>query len=162
MLNTSLPALLELQAKDQWVCWCYEHNAKSKLTKIPYNARTGNKASTTNSATWSDFQTAYAAWQLSQETDESYDGLGFVLNDDYTVIDLDHCIVKETGKPNEWAQAIIDRINSYTEISPSGTGIHIIAKGKIPAGIKRPNIEMYSRGRYITISGNLLEGGQHE
>lgn len=161
MLNTTIPALLELQGKPQWVCWRYERTKKGKPTKVPYNARSGQKASTTDPGTWSAFLAAYDAWQHSKDTSNPYAGIGFVLNDDYTVIDLDHCISVETGKPNEWAQAIIDRMNSYTEISPSGTGIHIIAKGKVPSGVKRPHIEMYSKGRYITMSGNLFEGDGH-
>jgi putative DNA primase/helicase len=143
----------ELLARPQWVCWCYETTKQGKLTKVPYNARTGQKASTTNPATWSTYEQAFDA-----RSQDHYDGVGFVFNNDYTGIDLDHCIDEETGKPNAWAQSIIDHINSYTELSPSGTGVHIIARGTIPSGVKRPGIEMYSCGRFFTMTGDRLEG----
>jgi len=48
-------------------------------------------------------------------------------------------------------------LNSYAEISPSGRGVHIIAKGKTPAPLKRDRIEMYSAERYFTVTGRVLE-----
>ncbi len=153
------PALRELQGLRQWVCWCYEKDRNGKPTKVPYNARTGGKASHSNPHTWSSYdQAVYARDHRFTFDDRSYDGIGFVFNNDYTGIDLDHCIDPETGEPNAWAQAIIDRVDSYTELSPSGTGVHIIARGTIPKGVKRPEIEMYCRARFFTISGKTLEG----
>lgn len=45
---------------------------------------------------------------------------------------------------------------SYTEVSPSGNGLHIIVKGKIPGSRRRKgNIEMYDSGRFFTMTGKI-------
>jgi len=65
----------------------------------------------------------------------------------------------DTGDFTNEAIAIVNAINSYTEISPSGTGLHIIAKGTLPAGRRRKGgIEAYSEARYFTVTGNVLPG----
>lgn len=83
---------------------------------------------------------------------------GFILTiqDPYVVIDLDHCCLQET-KPNQYslnpfASKIVFEMSSYTEISPSGHGLHIWVKGVIPEAIKKPNIEIYGFLRYITVT----------
>lgn len=82
------------------------------------------------------------------------------------VIDLDDCRDPETGEIQQWAQEIVRRLGSYTEISPSGRGLHIIAtvrdKSNLPAGRKMGNIEFYTCNRYITITGNRLENAPSE
>jgi primase-polymerase (primpol)-like protein len=65
----------------------------------------------------------------------------------------------KTGKVKGWAKEIIEMMGSYTEVSPSGTGVKIIIKGTLPGnGIKKGNIEIYDKGRYFTITGWHLEG----
>ena len=65
----------------------------------------------------------------------------------------------ETGEIKEWAWQIIKRLNSYTEISPSGQGVHIMIKGTVPpGGNKKGQVEMYSQGRYFTMTGHHLGG----
>jgi hypothetical protein len=89
-----------------------------------------------------------------------YSGIGYVFTEDdpYTGIDLDKCC-DSNGNIDQWAQDIIDALNSYTEISPSGTGIHIIVKGTLPQGRNRNgHIEAYSNGRYFTMTGNRVPG----
>jgi primase-polymerase (primpol)-like protein len=73
-------------------------------------------------------------------------------------IDLDHCFNPETSKCEQWAIDIINKMDSYTEVSPSGEGIRIFVKGLLPpGGRKKGYIEMYSSGRYLTITGNSLK-----
>lgn len=109
---------------------------------------TGTSASSTNSATWTDYETARASKRGK--------GVGFVLGDGIGCIDLDHCIVD--GKLLPWAQAAVDaNPGTYTEISMSGEGLHIF--GLLPEGPGRKirdgrNIEVYSAGRYIALTGN--------
>ena len=89
------------------------------------------------------------------------DGVGFVFTaeDDYVGIDLDGCIDPDTGAITNEAIAIVNAINSYTEISPSGTGLHIIAKGTLPPGRRRKGgSEAYEELRYFTFTGNILPG----
>jgi putative DNA primase/helicase len=83
-----------------------------------------------------------------------YDGIGFIFSpfDPYCGIDLDY-----TDDPAKFErqQLIYSNFNSYSELSPSGKGLHIICKGEVPAGRKREKIEVYSSGRYFTFTGAL-------
>jgi hypothetical protein len=91
---------------------------------------------------------------------EPYEGIGFVLTADtpYTGVDLDQS-VDEAGDVAEWAMEIVRRLNSYTEITPSGRGLRVWVRGKLPPGRRRKGlVEMYDEGRYFTITGNRLPG----
>jgi len=147
----NIPA--ELRALPQWVCWRYETLDNGKQTKIPYSARNGGKASVTDPTTWADFTTA-----LMQST--HFNGIGFVLseNDPYTIIDLDNkpdkaCTLEQLQRH----QKIFEAFDSYTEKSVSGTGVHIIVKGRIPAGVHRDNVEVYSSERYMVCTGDVIK-----
>src|SRR6266702_4097702 len=155
-----LPALEELQARPQWVCWRKEER-QGTFTKVPYNARTGNKAQSDNPETWASYAQAVQALRTG-----TYHGIGYVFHRDYTGIDLDHCVDPD-GRSDPWAQAYLDRLNSYAEYSPSKTGIHILVRGTVPSGIRRrvpgaPHpqaaIEMYCERRYFTVTGAHVEG----
>src|ERR1039458_4379992 len=132
----------ELRTLPRWVNWQYRKR-KAKLTKVPLDPRTGKEASCDDTATWGTFEQALAALNRGK-----VDGVGFQLGSPYVGIDLDKCRVPETGVIEPWAQEIIDELNSYTEISPSGQGVHVLAKGSLPAGPRRRGqVEMYSGGR---------------
>lgn len=85
-------------------------------------------------------------------------GLGFVLGDGVVGVDLDHCHWPEPGTLKPWAAQIVEAVGGYTEISPSGTGVHIFAEGALPKGFKRGPVEVYGTGavRYLTVTGNVL------
>ena len=118
----------------------------------PY--RPNNKASTTNPATWGRFDDAFDAVSSGKA-----DGVGVVLGDGFIGIDIDHCRNAETGEITAAALALIRTLNSYTEISPSGTGVHIWVRGACPpGGLHRHGVELYSQGRYFTITGHHLPG----
>ena len=139
----------ELKRLSRWVVWKgAERDAKP--TKVPVNPKTLALASTTDESTWATFEEAVSAAQES-----GLAGIGFVLGPPYTGIDLDHCRDTETGDIEPWAEEIVDSIGSYTEISPSGTGLHLIVRGTLPAKgqRRRGKIEMYDSGRYFTITG---------
>ena len=124
----------ELRDRPQWVIWRSTERADNpKPTKVPINAQTGKSASTTDSTTWSSFDVALASYHKCQG-----DGIGFVFttDDPYTGIDLDNCH-DEAGQLVSWAQDIVSRFDSYTELSPSGRGRHIIIRGKLwlPLGL---------------------------
>jgi len=136
-----------LKELDQWVGW--------KGSKIPLNIRTGAAASSTDPKTWSSFKAALKAYQSGR-----IDGIGFVFSEDdpYVGIDLDKCRNPETGKPKKWAAEIIRDLDSYTEVSPSGEGYHVLIKGTIPGERRRKGgIEMYDCERYFTITGHHLK-----
>ncbi len=144
----------ELRDLDRWVGWAWTRK-DGKWTKPPIKTN-GRNASSTNPATWTTFDKAIAAYQNG-----TFDGIGFVLteDDDFAGTDLDHCV--EDGHIEEWAQEVIDRIGSYTEISPSGTGVRIVVRGKLPPGGRKVDsdgrkIEMYDSGRYLTLTGSRI------
>lgn len=145
-----------LRNRSQWVVWkLTQRDGQTKATKVPYNPRRANaKASTTNPDTWSTFRDAVSACRTG-----SFDGIGFVfsVDDPYVGIDLDGCRDPETGVIQSWARDIIDLLKSYTEISPSGTGVHILVQGGLPPGRRRRgHIEMYSEDCFFTITANQL------
>lgn len=143
----------------QWVAYRLEER-NGKVTKVPVNPKNGFNAMTNKPSTWGTLAQAQEAL-----TRFDADGVGFVLANGYFGIDLDHVIDPETGTIAEYALDIINRMGSYTEISPSGRGIHIIAKGEPDFKLnKNASIEMYyptwredgtiARGRYFTVTGN--------
>lgn len=144
----------ELKALPQWILWKFE-TRNGKQTKVPCQV-TGEMAQANNRRTWSTFATAVKFY-----LEGDYDGIGFVFSrqDNYIGIDIDKCVVD--GKTNTFAAEIIDTLDSYTEFSPSGNGIHIIIKGSLPQsvlGTGRKNtkhgLEIYSYGRFFTFTGN--------
>ncbi len=143
----SIPA--DLMVLPQWVCW----GAPGKARKCPYNPRTGYPAKAGQPDTWADLATATAAVNAGY-----YEGVGFEFNGGGIVgVDFDHCI--QGGKLDAWAAAWVERFNSYTEVSPSGTGLHILCRGKLPGeAVKKPRGEMYDRARYFTITGKPWDG----
>ena len=143
----------EMKNTPRWVLYSMFVNSYSKRTeKLPKTVN-GKMADITRPDTWSTYEQAYCVLSRS---DGEYAGLGFVLGDGIFGIDLDHVIDGE-GNIEPWAEEIVRRMDSYTEISPSGSGIHIFAKGKIPSRDRRNgSIEMYDDKRYFTVTGNCL------
>src|SRR5205085_10179502 len=133
----------------------------SKLDKVPYNARTGRSGSSTNPKSWATFDEAIQAYERGR-----YHGIGFYFGNGFAGIDLDACRDLETGEVAWWALEIVAEVESYTETSPSETGLHIFCKGCLPQdeekGLNRivdgHRIEMYSRARFFTFTGNVLAG----
>lgn len=145
-----------LRVTPQWVCWRFEVR-DGKKTKVPYNAANGIRAESDNEATWATFEDALTFHRANSWTD----GIGLVVSDedDFVGIDLDHCRDAETGEIADWAQSIVDTVNSYTEITPSNEGLRIFARGSLPSyGRKKGDFEIYESGRYLTVTGNHLEG----
>lgn len=139
----------ELRAYPQWVCWRYvQVPGATKPTKVPFSPKTGYEASVIDRSGWVTFAEAVAA-------SHNYSGIGFVLtvDDPYTFIDLDDTEGDE--QLLERQKAIHEAFNSYSELSPSGKGIHIIVKGHVSAGRKKHHVEIYSSLRYMTVTGNV-------
>lgn len=140
---------LELRQLTQWVVWRYVTTDDGKPTKLPYNPRTGHLASTTDPNTWASFDEAVRA------SANGYDGIGYVFtrNDPYCGIDLD-----STEDPDalNTQMRVYNAMQSYSERSPSGKGLHIIVKANLPHGRRRSYIEVYSSERYFTFTGNVF------
>jgi KaiC/GvpD/RAD55 family RecA-like ATPase len=153
----------------QWVLWVNEMRA-GKFTKLPQQAD-GAMASSTDVSTWTTFDKALGAYGYGQR---KFTGVGFVFSGDDGLcgIDLDGCRDKATGKVADWARNWIVDFASYTEVSPSGTGVKIFALATKPtwcgskaavqadrlAGDKEPAVEIYDKGRYFAVTGQRLRG----
>ncbi|QRF76208.1 hypothetical protein Thermo_01725 [Thermoplasmatales archaeon] len=162
----NIPA--ELKAIPHWINWRYEDDQGNKLEtplqpsgnksiKVPYQIN-GKKASSTNLETWTTFERALESARIKNI------GIGFVLTEDLalTGLDPDHVIVD--GNLVEWASELVDLLDSYTEKSPSGEGLRILVHSKegIPKEFSNSTkvgdgkLEMWSSGRYLTITGDVL------
>jgi hypothetical protein len=142
---------IELRQLPQWVCWRFEDRGGEKPTKVPYNPRNNHQASVIDPNHWATFDEACKAVQAGW-----FDGIGFVFtdNDPFAFVDLDD--TKGDAALYERQQQIYKDFDSYSEVSPSGKGCHIIIRGKIPSGRKRNAIEIYSNGRYATFTGQVI------
>jgi putative DNA primase/helicase len=141
----------ELRQRRQWVVWKLEER-DGKPTKVPYIAGGSGKASSTDSLTWRSFEEAVQALETGR-----YNGIDFVFSsgDPFAGIDLDDCRDPETGELEEWAEKIVENFGGYAEVSQSGTGVHIIIKGKAP-NKKRGKVEAYSLERFFAMTGQVL------
>lgn len=143
----------ELKQLDNWCVWKFE-NRNGKRTKIPFNAETGEFAKSNDKSTWSSYETAVNA--------EGVDGIGFFFEPPYLGIDIDDIDddlhrFKQGDKLDNIVSEFNEAFKSYTEVSPSGNGLHIIVKGKIPGSRRRKgNIEMYDSGRFFTMTGKNI------
>lgn len=149
----AIPA--SMKAERRWLTWRAVRRESGKLDKIPHDALDGWKGSATNEADWGTFDEALDTYRRCKLS-----GIGFALDEDagWVVIDLDHC-VDASGEIEPWARAIIATVDSYTEISPSGAGVHIFARGGLPrSGTRVGKVEMYTGGRFITVTGRHVAG----
>lgn len=147
LLQSTIPA--KLTARDQWVCWRKE-TREGKPTKVPYQTD-GRKADTTDPTTWTTFEAVCTA--------SGFDGIGYVLSadDPFAGVDLDKCRNPDTGKLRKPAAAIVNTLNSYTEVSPSGAGIRVFVQASSPGTRKRKGgVEIYTAERFLTVTGNRV------
>ena len=149
-----IPPILKLH--DNWVLWKSEER-NGNLTKVPYCiSDAGKRASPTNPDTWGRFEELIQSIKLLDDTW----GIGFVLSEDLGLIflDFDHCRDPETEEIDSEILTDLEYLNTYAEVSVSGTGIHALCWGKIPGDRNRTaNREMYSKGRYFTVTGRKLQ-----
>lgn len=147
----------ELKELDHWCCFKIEKVDNGRFTKRPYNPNTNEMAKSNDESTWVSFEDA-ASQSLN------YDGIGFFFKAPYVGIDLD----KVENEIEEYLEQpdtdniigeFINVLETYAEISPSGTGIHLITKGELPPrGRRRGNVEIYDTGRFFTMTGKHIGG----
>lgn len=162
----TLPASLSpLAAADFWVGWRWARRANGKLTKPPVNAIRGGPAESDNPKTWASFAAAVEAVEAGRAA-----GVGYVClyDRERIFVDLDKCRDGTTGAVADWAMRIVEAAGSYTEVTPSGTGLRIIGnRGHLTAPISRAlklgaeghEVEVYYQAtRYVTVTGDRLPG----
>lgn len=143
----------EFKNENRWVNYRLKKVDDTRTTKLPYNPHTNRLASSTDPKTWADYETAK----------KNSDRIGIIFTADKKLIgiDIDHCLNEDTKElehpAKEQIEALIKACNSYTEISPSGTGIHIYVKTTEPFDLianRHQPYEIYNSGRYFTVTEN--------
>ncbi len=144
-----------LRGHHAWVVWRFIAGGPRR-GKLPCDPRTGQAASCADPATWATFSDAVTAY-----CHDSYDGIGLQLTPPIVGVDLDACRHPDTGVIAPSSLAVVHELQSYTEISPSGCGLHVLALGALPAGWRRRpdlGIEAYDGGRFFAVTGQHLPG----
>jgi len=147
---------------NQWVLW-KTVTRNGEPTKVPFQVN-GSEAKSNTPATWTEFNAVVKRYGQG-----GFDGIGFMFSaqDDFVGVDLDGCRNPATGEWSPWGREVINRFNSYTELSPSRTGAKIFVIGKSPfqtgknirlpdapvVSEKAPGIEVYSALRYFAVTG---------
>ncbi len=159
----------ELKQLDQWLVWRYvkrvdtQRRGEIRWDKVPFKACDGTKASSTDPGSWSSFRRAWDAYLDSQDRQKPFDGIGFVftVEDPFVFIDIDDV---DSLSDEEWGPVdeFLNSCGSYTELSVSRRGIHVIALGQVPGERNRKGkFEFYDRSRYAAITGDV-EGDNTE
>jgi putative DNA primase/helicase len=148
----------ELRERPQWVVWREElPEGRDDSTKVPYQPLSPERrASSTAPESWATFEQAQRALERGEA-----DGAGFVFAEDdpFAGVDLDHCRDPDMDQLDASATAIVLDLDSYTEVSPSGEGVHLIVRGQLPGvGRHRGSVEMYDRARFFSMTGAHVAG----
>ena len=150
----------ELKALPQWLLWRYVPKQKPdgtiKWAKVPFQVN-GQPAKSNDPSTWCSYDDAADGLLLGD-----FDGVGFAFADDDGLfgIDLDDCRDTVSGELTELAQEVLQKVDGYAEVSPSGTGIKLFTRGPLDRARKDDarGIELYPAGRYFTVTGHQLNG----
>ena len=149
----------ELKQYNNWACWGeLPVGDGHKPRKLTYNPHTGKAAKSNDPETWASYEVAKAFYMANRW--RKFRGLSFAFSadDPFVGVDLDGCASGGIVEP--WAEDIVRSLNTYAEFSPSGTGIHIIARGNVPSALgdhKADNVEMYQEARFFTVTGKRLD-----
>lgn len=154
-----------MKTRANWVAWRLEDRGGAKPTKVPISPHTGRLASVTRPDTWNSLENAENFWKTNPH---HASGVGYVLTAECRLVFVDFDLYDGNGQP--FPQEIYDLqwqiakgLDSYMEQSPGG-GLHVICKGALPSGRRwsEYGIEMYSSGRYMTMTGNVIHGHHNQ
>lgn len=157
----------ELKERCHWVCWVVGNTKENgKFDKIPVDPKTGRFTDGTNPNNWLSFEEVCAHYDNGK-----CDGIGIGLRGDPFSVDQDgqplYLIALDfdgvTNRPDEIRGVWNSLGKPYTEISPSGNGLRMFALSRvlIAGGNDGQGHEMYSSGRFVTVTGNVI-GGRHD
>lgn len=124
---------------------------------MPVDPGTGQYASVADPTTWTSYGLALDRYR----DDAELDVLGYVFTESgpYLGIDLDDCRDPDSGELDGWAGLVVNELDSYTDVSPSGSGLHVLLEGDVPEGGNRNGaVEMYDHKRFFTMTGQHLDG----
>ena len=173
----NIPAALK--AERRWAPWAAVWNPKAlggqgKYGKIPYRAdRPAFKLANNSTRGWTSFDAAMAAYRAAPD---KFAGVGYVLTGAKTEgsaadafepgrfvgVDLDHCRDPLTGVIEPWAAEVIAQLDTYAEVSPSGTGLRAVAEYSLARDCINidEGVEIYGgvKARFVTITGQYIDG----
>src|SRR5215208_1892724 len=140
----------------------FERRKDGKTDKPPYRVASGLpaiKADKTNPENWATFEEAWGAYERGE-----VDAIGFVVSKDepFFIVDFDGVIDRDTGEINPAAAEVIHALDSYTELSCSGTGVHVIGHGAKPeyadckSGKLGFGLEVYDSDRFVVMTGERM------
>ncbi|MEQ1826533.1 MAG: AAA family ATPase [Pirellula sp.] len=150
-----------LTSVPQWVCWKYV-NRNGIETKLPIEAKSLQAANVVDPACWTSFENAMTTFKEIP----SLDGVAFAFSDldPFAGVDLDDCLDDQGNFT--WGEDVVSGLDSYAEISPSGSGVKIFLRGRKPASSQcrvdglGPNaigkLEVYDRARCFAVTGRRL------
>jgi hypothetical protein len=153
----NIPA--ELKALDRWITFAVSPGRGGKLAKLPYTPGTQNKARSNDPATWTTFDAALA------DAERTGRFLGFCFDPSlgYVFLDFDE-VLGAGGAVKQYAAAVIDAFDSYSEVSAGGTGVHVFVRGSLPEGFTKDaiggKVEVYPQagGRFCLVTGDTRPG----
>jgi hypothetical protein len=154
-----------LKANARWAPWKQVWNEKrQKFDKIPHQAKAPYYGlSTAKPERWYSYEQALQAFQANPQL---FAGVGYVMTGPHGVVgvDLDDCV--HDNAIADWALDVIKELASYTELSPSGKGLRILAAGAIANDWTNHDvgIEVYggNEPRFLTVTGQRLKMSVHD
>jgi primase-polymerase (primpol)-like protein len=158
----AIPAELRAQP---WIGWRRERREDGECRKSPYQI--GEPRRQASNAVTDHWRNEGDVREVQVMAPDLFDGFGIVLTAAarLTFIDLDDVRDSETGVIAPWALQVVEVFDSWTELSASGTGLHIFPRGTLPGsglnnyldGNPAQRIEVYSTGRFACLTGHVLE-----
>jgi hypothetical protein len=155
--NAPPPALRDYRNNPRWVAWGYVLK-DGKWAKIPFDPKTGEWARVNEPSTWGTFDEAIAL--LKRRRDLAGISIMMVPEDDLFGIDLDDCVT-DSGSFSPLAAELLQLSETYAEISPSGEGVRMFARGAARRAIKLPHVKVYYTDRHLTVTGDHVDGTPH-
>lgn len=143
----------ELKDLDQWCCFDLEDDGDKKPKKVPYTPGSTKKARSNEVSTLRSYEEA-----LEDVVTGVRDHLGFCIikDDPYVFFDLDE---PQDDEQKSDLKEVLDTFNSFSEVSVSGTGVHIIAKGKLDGrGLHNDHFGLFDNNRFILVTGHVIRG----
>ncbi|MCU4753999.1 hypothetical protein OB919_18785 [Halobacteria archaeon AArc-curdl1] len=157
-----------IKTDERWICFRIEER-QDKTAKVPYNPSTPTqmyRCDPTDPEVAVTFDGAMDTVDRSRMVhgDDGLDGVGLQIRDGLVGVDLDDCVEQIDGeyRIDDWAYELIDAIDSFTEISPSSTGIHILVEAELDPSYKNKcdeiGVEIYDSNRFFTFTGRHVSG----
>ena len=139
----------DLRKLNQWCLWRFEDIGADKPTKVPYS-KDHKKLNVNDENAYLSFQEAMNIFNIG-----NYSGIGFVFAQGGNIAGIDLDDPEGDSQIYERQLKIFHEFDSYSELSPSGKGVHIIIKGSVLSGRRKKKIEIYSSGRFFTMTGDV-------